>query len=110
MSGQRSDFPGTKSLDCRCQTAAMQQDGPSSISKKTNKGKNERYTAAAHPKMLSLSEAKRKASKFAAKNDKSLRVGAKRAILRELNSHLVVKAQGIFPSAQNPENPYATGA
>jgi len=78
-------------------------------SNKHNKPKNERYTAAAHPKHLSLSEAKRKANKFAAKNDKSLRIGAKRAILRELNSHLIVKAQGIFPSSESNENPYAKG-
>lgn len=87
----------------------MQQNGTNSSSTKPNKGKNERYASGAHPKMLSLSEAKRKASKFAAKNDKSLRVGAKRAILRELNSHLVVKARGIFPSSENTENPYASG-
>lgn len=83
----------------------MQKDSPG----KLIKGRNERYTTAAQPKLLSLSSAKKKAAEFAAKDNKTARVGAKKAILQELNSHLTIRAQGIFPK-ENSENPYGKQA
>jgi hypothetical protein len=83
----------------------MQKDSPG----KPKRGRNERYATAAQPKLLSLSSAKQKAAEFAAKDDKTARVGAKKAILRELNSHLMIRAQGILLRQEN-ENPYGKQA
>lgn len=59
--------------------------------------RNERYNTATKQKQLSVKSAKHKAKEFAAKDDKSTRVLAKQAILKELNTQLIVKAEGIAP-------------
>ena len=79
----------------------MQKDSPG----KLIRGRNERYTTTAQPKLLSLSSAKKKAADFAAKDNKTARVGAKKAILQELNSQLTIRARGLFPREES-ENPY----
>ena len=80
----------------------MQEDSPGRQGKRV---RNERYNTPTKPKQLSVSTAKHKAKEFAAKDDKSTRVLAKQAILKELNTHLlVVKAQGIAPQNRRKDD------
>ena len=79
----------------------MQEDSPGRQDKRT---RNERYNTPTKPKRLSVLTAKHKAKEFAAKDDKSTRVLAKQAILKELNTQLVVKAQGIAPQNRRKED------
>lgn len=72
----------------------MQEDSPGRQDKRV---RNERYNTPTKPKRLSVSTARHKAKEFAAKDDKSTRVLAKQAILKELNTQLLVKAEGITP-------------
>ncbi|KAL9984075.1 hypothetical protein ACROYT_G006331 [Oculina patagonica] len=72
----------------------MQEDSPGNREKRK---RNERYNTPTRPKKLSVSAAKQKAKEYAAKDDKSTRVLAKQAILKELSSHLVVRARGVTP-------------
>lgn len=75
----------------------MQEDSPGGSRKRM---RNERYNTPTKPKKLSLSAAKQKAKEFATKDDKSTRVLAKQAILKELSTHLVVRAQGVAPQSR----------
>jgi len=75
----------------------MQEDSPGEQDKRI---RNQRYNTPTKPKKLSVSTAKNKAKEFAAKDDKSTRVLAKQAILKELNTQLFVKAQGIAPQSR----------
>lgn len=75
----------------------MQQDSPGGRRKHM---RNERYNTPTKPKKLSVSAAKQKAKQFAAKDDKSTRVLAKQAILKELSTQLVVRAQGVAPQSR----------
>ena len=75
----------------------MQEDSPGSRRKRM---RNERYNTPIKPKKLSVSAAKQKAKEFAIKDDKSTRVLAKQAILKELSTHLVVRAQGVAPQSR----------
>ena len=75
----------------------MQQDSPGGRRKRM---RNERYNTPTKPKKLSVSAAKQKAEEFAAKDDKSTRVLAKQAILKELSTQLVVRAQGVAPQSR----------
>lgn len=75
----------------------MQEDSPGGRGKRT---RNERYNTPTKPKKLSVSVAKQKAKEFATKDDKSTRVLAKQAILKELSTHLVVRAQGVAPQSR----------
>ena len=68
----------------------MQEDSPGRPEKRV---RNERYGTP--NKMLSVSAARQKATDYAAKNNKTTRVLAKQAILKELNSHLHIRAQGL---------------
>ncbi|XP_048585593.1 protein SFI1 homolog isoform X2 [Nematostella vectensis] len=72
---------------------------------------NNRYGAVSKPKLLSLQSAKKKAENYAAKNDKKARVGAKKAVLQELNTHLAIRAQGLQLKLHDDrgENPYSVG-
>ncbi|XP_029212912.2 protein SFI1 homolog [Acropora millepora] len=72
----------------------MQEDSPGRQDKPT---RNDRYSTPTKPKQLSVASAKHKAKEFAAKDDKATRVLAKQAILKELNSQLIVKAEAIAP-------------
>lgn len=72
----------------------MQEDSPGRQDKRT---RNDRYSTSTKPKQLSVASARHKAKEFAAKDDKATRVLAKQAILKELSSHLIVKAEGIAP-------------
>lgn len=75
----------------------MQEDSPGEQDKRI---RNQRYNTPTKPKKLLVSTAKNKAKEFAAKDDKSTRVLAKQAILKELNTQLFVKAQGIAPQSR----------
>jgi len=75
----------------------MQEDSPGGGRKRV---RNERYNTPTKPKKLSVSGAKQKAKEFATKDDKSTRVLAKQAILKELSTHLVVRAQGVAPQSR----------
>ena len=75
----------------------MQEDSPGGSRKRM---RNERYNTPTKPKKLSVSAAKQKAKEFATKDDKSTRVLAKQAILKELSTHLVVRAQGVAPQSR----------
>ena len=55
-----------------------------------------------------LSEVKAKAERFAARNDQSLRVQAKQAILRELNRDLQIRAEKVRLKDRQDE-PYYRG-
>lgn len=72
----------------------MQEDSPASREKRM---RNVRYNTPTKPKPLSVSTARQKAKEFASKDDKATRVLAKQAILKELRTQLVVRAQGIAP-------------
>lgn len=72
----------------------MQEDSPGSREKRM---RNVRYSTPTKPKPLSVSTAWQKAKEFASKDDKATRVLAKQAILKELRTQLVVRAQGIAP-------------
>lgn len=72
----------------------MQEDSPGRRDKPT---RNDRYSTPTKPKQLSVASAKHKAKEFAAKDDKATRVLAKQAILKEINSQLIVKAEAIAP-------------
>ena len=72
----------------------MQEDSPGRQKKRT---RNERYNTPTKSKQSSVTAARHKAKEFAAKDDKSTRVLAKQALLKELNTQLIVKAQGIAP-------------
>ena len=76
----------------------MQEDSPGRQNKRM---RNERYNTPTKPKQLSVTTARHKAKEFAAKDDKSTRVLAKQALLKELNTQLFVKAQGIAPQNRN---------
>ncbi|CAH3176689.1 unnamed protein product, partial [Porites evermanni] len=78
----------------------MQEDSPGRQDKRV---RNERYNTPTKPKRLSVSTARQKAKEFAAKDDKSTRVLAKQAILKELNTQLLVKAEGIIPQNRKHE-------
>lgn len=78
----------------------MQEDSPGRQDKRV---RNERYNTPTKPKRLSVSTARHKAKEFAAKDDKSTRVLAKQAILKELNTQLLVKAEGITPQNRKHE-------
>lgn len=78
----------------------MQEDSPGSRRKHT---RNERYSTPTKPKQLSVKAARQKAKEFASKDDKSTRVLAKQAILRELSTQLVVRAQGVVPQSRRKE-------
>lgn len=75
----------------------MQEDSPGG---RRRHMRNERYNTPTKPKKLSVSGAKQKAKEFATKDDKSTRVLAKQAILKELSTHLVVRAQSVAPQSR----------
>ena len=72
----------------------MQEDSPGRQNKRI---RNERYNTPTKPKQLSVTTARHKAKEFAAKDDNL----AKQALLKELNTQLIVKAQGIAPLNRN---------
>lgn len=78
----------------------MQEDSPGSRGKRT---RNERYSTPTKPKQLSVKAARQKAKEFATKDDKSTRVLAKQAILKELSTQLVVRAHGVVPKNRSEE-------
>lgn len=82
----------------------MQEDSPGRQDKHV---RNERYSTPTKPKKLSVITAKQKAKEFAAKDDKSTRVLAKQAIVKELQTHLTVEAQGI--ALRNRREAYGSG-
>lgn len=82
----------------------MQEDSPGRQDKHV---RNERYSTPTKPKKLSVITAKQKAKEFAAKDDKSTRVLAKQAIVKELQTHLTVEAQGI--ALRNRRKAYGSG-
>ena len=70
----------------------MQEDSPGRREKYSI---NDRYSTPTQPKRLSASSAKQKAKDYAAKDNKSTRVLAKQAILKELSTQLFIRAQGL---------------
>lgn len=78
----------------------MQEDSPGSRGKRT---RNERYSTPTKLKQLSVKAARQKAKEFATKDDKSTRVLAKQAILKELSTQLVVRAHGVVPKNRSEE-------